>query len=245
MSYIIYTNSGTVLTTVATGKLNTNTTSLTLVGRNANNYGQYFNQNFIGLLTTFASPAYLPPEYPITGQLWFDTTSKKLKVYDDSNGFSVANAPVISDTQPIAQIPGDFWYDAVDDTLNFMNQAGQYETITAFPRTDVSGWVHPLQEILDVNTVTQKVTLLKNYGDVVGALTTSSFVASQQDSTGVFSRTGSTSFSVVSGLTIIGDIKVTGQFYNSSSTMISLAELQTVVAVSTSFSDFQTRIAAL
>jgi hypothetical protein len=243
MSYIIYTNSGTVLTTVATGKLNTSTVSLTLVGRNSPNYGQYFNQNFVDLLTNFASPSYLPPQYPIEGQLWWDTTSKRLKVFTASGGFKIINAPVISATQPVGQVPGEFWYDTDEESLNFLNSDGQYVFVTTFPKNDVSGWAHPHTAILDSNTNTTQVTLLKSYGSVVGALTTSGFTASQADSIGVFGRAGSTAFDVVSGLTIIGDMKVTGNF--SAGNFISKATLKSVVAASTSFTDFQARIAAL
>jgi hypothetical protein len=243
MSYIIYTNSGTVLTTVATGKLNTSTVSLTLVGRNTPNYGQYFNQNFVDLLTNFASPVYIPPQYPIEGQLWFDTTSNRLKVYTSTNGFKIVNSPIISVTQPTGQLPGEFWYDPDEESLNFLNSDGQYVLITTFPKNDISGWSHPHNRILDSNTNTVQVTLLKSYGNVVGALTTSGFTASQADSTGVFSRAGSSAFDVVSGLTIIGDMKVTGNVQ--ASNFISLTTLKSVVAASTDFADFKTRIAAL
>lgn len=245
MSYIIYTNSGTVLTTVPTGKLNTNTVSLTLVGRNVSNYGQFFNQNFVDLLTNFASPAYLSPQYPTEGQLWYDTTVGKLKVYDNSEGFALINAAIISDAQPIGQVPGEFWYDPTEESINFLNADGQYVSSFMFPKNELSGWANPHIEILDENTNTAQVTLLKSNGSVLGALTTSSFVASFADSTGVFSRAGETAFEVASGLTIIGDIKVTGTVYENTSSLISLDTLKSVVAASTSFSDFQTRIAAL
>lgn len=243
MSYIIYTNSGTVLTTVATGKLNTNTVSLTLVGRNTPNYGQYFNQNFVDLLTNFASPGYIPPQTPVEGQLWYDTTSHRLKIYTAGSGFKIINGPVISATQPVGQLPGEFWYDTDEESLNFLNSDGQYVFVTTFPKNDVSGWAHPHTPIIDSNTNTVQVSLLKSYGSVVGALTTSGFTASQADSYGVFGRAGTSSFSVVSGLTIIGDMKVTGNL--SSNNFISKSVLKSVVAASTSFADFQTRIAAL
>ena len=210
MSYIIYSSSGTVFTTVATGKVNTNTTSLTLVGRNASNYGQYFNQNFVDLLSNFASPSYDPPLNPITGQLWYDTVSRKVKVYDGTtSGFRVVNSPVISNSQPIGQEPGEFWYDPDDESLNFLGEDGQYVSVATFPITDRSGWVHNHQEIYDDTSSTQKVTLLKSYGDVLGAITTSAFTASLQDSAGVFKRANTSSFNLVNGLTVIGSVKAT------------------------------------
>jgi hypothetical protein len=243
MSYIIYTNSGTVLTTVATGKLNTSTVSLTLVGRNTPNYGQYFNQNFVDLLTNFASPSFIPPQHPIEGQLWYDTTSNRLKIFTRTGGFKIINGPVISPAQPVGQLPGEFWYDPDEESLNFLNSDGQYVLITTFPKNDVSGWSHSHTPILDSNTNTTQVTLLKSYGSVIGALTTASFTASITDSVGVFVRGNDTSFEVVSGLTIIGDIKATGDIQ--ASNFISKSTLKSIVAASTSFTDFQSRIAAL
>jgi hypothetical protein len=243
MSYIIYTNSGTVLTAVATGKLNTNTVSLTLVGRNTPNYGQYFNQNFVDLLTNFASPSYIPPQYPIEGQLWYDTTSGRLKIFTASSGFKIINGPVISPSQPVGQLPGEFWYDPDEESLNFLNSDGQYVLLTTFPKNDVSGWTHSHTPILDVNTNTQQVTLLKSYGNVVGALTTASFTASNYDSIGTFVRAGDSSFNIVSGLTIIGDIKATGNIQ--SANFISLSTLKTAVAASNSWAEFKSHIAAL
>ena len=50
MAYIIYNNDNTVLLTLADGEIDTDTTALTLVGKNVNNYGQYVNNNFYYLI---------------------------------------------------------------------------------------------------------------------------------------------------------------------------------------------------
>lgn len=223
MSYIIYASSGTVLTTIATGKLNTSTTSLTLVGRNANNYGQYFNQNFVDLLTNFSSPTYQPPKNPIKGQLWYDTTFNVLKIYNNDTGFIPVNAPIISLTQPIGQVPGEFWYCPSDASLNFMDDTGQYISVTSFPRYDVSGWHRSLTHITDINSNTQHVTLLKSYGDVIGAITTASFTATSEISTGTFTRANTSSVTLAAGLTIIGDIYATGSINSTNGVSIQIA----------------------
>jgi len=223
MSYIIYTSSGTVLTTVATGKLNTSTTSLTLVGRNANNYGQYFNQNFVDLLTSFASPTYRPPKNAVKGQLWYDTTFNVLKIFNDDTGFIPVNSPTISSSQPVGQVPGEFWYNPADASLNFMDDTGQYISVTSFPRYDVSGWHRSLTYITDVNSNTQHVTLLKSYGEVIGAITTTSFTATTAVSTGTFSRANTSSVTLAAGLTIIGDIYATGSINSTNGVSIQVA----------------------
>ena len=68
MAYIIYNNDGTILTTLADGDVDSVSTSLDLVGKNVNNYGQYFNNNFTKLLTNFSNA--IPPSFERVGQLW-------------------------------------------------------------------------------------------------------------------------------------------------------------------------------
>ena len=67
MAYTIYNNDGTVLLTLADGTTDDITTSLTLVGRNINSYGQIYNQNLIKLMGHFAGAN--EPTSPIIGQL--------------------------------------------------------------------------------------------------------------------------------------------------------------------------------
>ena len=236
MSYVIYTSSGTILTTIPNGKFNTATTSLTLPGRDVLNYGKFINQNLVYLLTNFASATANPPSHPLTGQLWYDTTAKAVKVYQGSDYVTIGSARITSAT-PVGQLPGDFWYDPDGQNLNFMTDTGDYITLTSFPVENISGWKYPLTPIYDNSSAVRDVTLLRSHGEVTGVLTTASFVVSKANST--------TSLSVVNGLTIIGDIKATGNLHINSSTAISLATLKSVVAASTSFADFKTRIAAL
>lgn len=79
MAYTIEKTNNTILTVVEDGTID-NTTDLKLVGKNYSGYGEIQNENFVALLENFAS-ANRPPR-PIAGQLWFDTTTKKIKVFD-------------------------------------------------------------------------------------------------------------------------------------------------------------------
>lgn len=209
MSYIVYTSSGTILTTVPTGKVNTNTTSLTLIGRDVTNYGRYYNQNLVKLLGNFANE--LPPTNPIAGQLWYDLDLHKLKIYDSE--FRPLNSFPVTDFQPIGQEPGEFWYDTERHELDFMDDNGQYQTLTSYPREQISGWKHPYEPIKNDGTgtsaVVQDVTLLKVYGQTIGALSTSSFTVSLKDSTSTFYLANTTSFRVAAGLTVIGELQTT------------------------------------
>ena len=78
MAYTIIKSDGQVLTTIADGTINTNSTSLGLPGRNYAGYGQTLDTNFVHLTENFAKNT--PPPNPLRGQLWYDTNSDRLKV---------------------------------------------------------------------------------------------------------------------------------------------------------------------
>lgn len=55
-------------------------TSLTLIGKNCTEYGEYVNSNFYHLLENFCDD--LKPSNPISGQTWFNSLKNKMYVYD-------------------------------------------------------------------------------------------------------------------------------------------------------------------
>ena len=111
--------------TVQDGTVNKSDTSLTLVGRNYPGYGQAIATDLVHILENFASSS--PPDNPIEGQLWFDTTdpnAKKLKINDGT-----ANAatwyPVGGVHQqayePVNTQIGDIWVDTSNNQLKIFN----------------------------------------------------------------------------------------------------------------------------
>ena len=80
MSYIINNSRGQVVAVVADGTVNTTATDLTLVGRGLTDYGTYENENYIYLLENFANSS--APLQPVLGQLWYDSASDVMSVYD-------------------------------------------------------------------------------------------------------------------------------------------------------------------
>ena len=79
MPYTLNKTDQSVLLTLADGTKDDTKTSLTFIGKNFNNYGEAFNENFLKLLEHFANE--LPPSAPILGQLWYDKATRVLKVY--------------------------------------------------------------------------------------------------------------------------------------------------------------------
>jgi hypothetical protein len=77
MAYYVNKTDGTAIL-LLDGTKDTTSTSITLIGRLATNYGEVQNENFVRMLENFAYEN--PPSNPIRGQLWFDTVSSTVKV---------------------------------------------------------------------------------------------------------------------------------------------------------------------
>jgi hypothetical protein len=122
MAYIINRYNGTVLTNVEDGTVNT-VTELKFIGKNFAGYGEAQNENFLFLLENFANSS--APTKPISGMLWFDSSTQKIKVYDGSNFKNVGGAEV-SAVAPTALSEGDLWWDSSTNQLKAKNADGDF-----------------------------------------------------------------------------------------------------------------------
>lgn len=120
MPYILNKTNGSVVTTVQDASLDS-TTDLTFLGRNYAGYGEIQNENFLKLLENFSNST--PPKKPIEGQLWFDSTTKKLNLYDSINWKSISNLEVNSSNPKNNKIfvTGDLWYNNSESQLYAFN----------------------------------------------------------------------------------------------------------------------------
>lgn len=120
MPYQIDRYAGTTLTTVEDGTVD-QTTNLKLVGKNYAGYGEIQNENFVHLLENFASAN--APSRPLSGQIWFDSASNKLKFYDGTK-FRTTGGAEVGTSQPAGLTTGDFWWDTANDQLYAYNGTG-------------------------------------------------------------------------------------------------------------------------
>lgn len=110
---------------VADGTKNTQSTSLTLIGRNYPGYGQAIGEDLLHLLENFASPT--PPNNPIEGQLWFDTSdpnNKKLRINDggvSASRWSPINGIFQQSTEPTTVKVGDIWVNTAQTQVYIYN----------------------------------------------------------------------------------------------------------------------------
>lgn len=123
MTYKLNKTDGSLLTEVVDSTIDQTATDLTLIGKNVSGFGEYINENFIKLLENFSNTS--EPNNPITGQLWFDTSQNRLKVYD-GQGWKQGSGPIVSGSPPLQTVQGDFWIDSLESQLYFDTAVGRF-----------------------------------------------------------------------------------------------------------------------
>jgi len=113
MAYTINKTDGSVVTTITDGTVD-NTTSVQLFGKSFSGFGEGLNENLVKLLENAASTS--APTAPLKGELWFDTNTGQLKVYDGS-AFKPTGAAKSQASAPTSPSAGDLWHDSDDDQL--------------------------------------------------------------------------------------------------------------------------------
>jgi hypothetical protein len=113
MAYQVDKFNGQFLVSVEDGTIDT-TTDLRFVGKNYAGYGEVQNENFLHLLESFSNTT-APPK-AVTGQIWYDSSNKKLKYYD-STRWKVAGGAEVSDSAPSGLTTGDFWWNTSSKQL--------------------------------------------------------------------------------------------------------------------------------
>lgn len=164
MSYLINKSDGTVLATVADGQIDQLSTDLTLIGKNYSGFGESLNENFIKLLENFASVS--RPTRPIRGQIWFDVTELKLKVYNGT-AFQPVSSATIANTQPTSLTPGDLWFNDVDKQLYFYDGINTLLLGPSYAESQGLSGIK-VSTILDTLNQNKVITLLYSNGTLIG-----------------------------------------------------------------------------
>ena len=159
MSYTITKTNGTTLGTILDGTINTSFTSLTLIGRNYANYGQLIANDLVALLENFAYSS--EPANPLAGQLYWNTTDKRLRVYTGT-AFKIVSSCTAQTTAPTTTVAGDLWWDTTYSQLYIYNGTDPYSAagwILVGPQRDGSGAVW--EQITDNAAIVHDVLSIK------------------------------------------------------------------------------------
>jgi hypothetical protein len=119
MSYIINRWNGDQQSIVQDGTVD-QSLDIQLVGKNYAGYGEIQNETFLHLLENFSRET--EPPNAISGQLWYDSANKKIKVHigevlNDTKVWKTISGAEYSATAPEYATPGDFWFDSSKDQL--------------------------------------------------------------------------------------------------------------------------------
>jgi|TARA_R110001592_G_scaffold86544_4_gene255406 hypothetical protein len=171
MAYQINKTDGTIVSTVADGQIDNISTDITLIGKNYSGFGEVLNENFIKILENFANVT--APTAPIKGQIWFDSTESKLKVYSGTAFVPVSSA-TIANSQPTTLGVGDLWFNDTAKQLYFFDGTSTILLGPAYSDAQgTSGLI--VTSVLDTLNQTRVITSLFNNGILLGIFAKDTF----------------------------------------------------------------------
>jgi len=122
--------------------VDTGSTSLTLTGKSAPNYGELQQENLIHLLENFASAT--EPDNPTVGQIWYDNAAKALKVLTSKapatwKFLGGVQLTEVGEPPPAPPRLGDLWFERTGTSSGFLYV---YTGLGRYPKTatTIGGW---------------------------------------------------------------------------------------------------------
>jgi hypothetical protein len=215
MAYYITTTQGAPIATVQDATINTAALSITLIGRDYAGYGAFLNENFVHILENFA--ANTAPNGALTGQLWYDTSTNILNVWNTSlNKWKPISSSISAAVAPTAvtSTVGDLWWNNSLNQLNVYSGATNGWILIGPPDTSTgSGAV--VATILDSSSVSHTVVELKT-NNVIIAIISGDAVFTPQTAINGFTT-------IVPGLNLVNTSALSGsQFTGAASNALTL-----------------------
>jgi hypothetical protein len=176
MSYLINQTNGQLIINLQDGTADgpdinpgLNSSDVNLFGHNYPLFGRLQNENFIKLLQNFANAT--PPSNPLIGELWYDTSTSFLKIYNGTTYIPVS--PLISSaSQPSTTLVGTNWWDTTNQQLKIFNGSDWTTIGPGYSSTlGLSGAI--VDTILGTDAVTHTVIKMYTGGNLISILSSS------------------------------------------------------------------------
>lgn len=220
MAYIVNSYNGTQLTVVEDGTID-QTTDLKFVGKNYSGYGEAQNENFLHLLEHFNNTT--PPTKAITGQVWYDAGTTKLKFYTGTAWKNAGGAEVAS-SEPAGLNEGDLWWSTVTNQLYGKTGAGEF--ILVGPQAAGTGTTQMLSAtVLDITDSEKNVIIALINDSPVYIISNTEFTLKAQQPENIPALTGFTL--IKRGITLVNS--ETGLTENDLGNYISAAEGEPII----------------
>ena len=155
--------------TVQDSILNTQT-DIPFVGKGYAGYGEVIAENFLHLLENFSNTT--APAKPIKGQLWFDESTGRLKVYNGTSFVPLGGAQYQS-TQPSGMVAGDVWVDSDTGQLYFYN--GTSSILVGPPSATGTTSGLTFETVTDSTTASQNIVNLYSDGSRIAIISKNTF----------------------------------------------------------------------
>jgi hypothetical protein len=155
---------------VQDGVVNTQT-DLSFIGKGYAGYGELIAENFLHLLENFSSPS--EPTKPVQGQLYYDSTNNRLKVYTGTLFVPAGGNVPYQSTQPTGIQQGDLWIDS--DLGQLFYYDGSQSVLVGPPASTgtLNGFV--FESITDSTATSQPITKWYSDGTLIAIISDTEF----------------------------------------------------------------------
>jgi microcystin-dependent protein len=189
MSYTLTQTDGEPVLVLADGIVNTDKTSISLIGKNVSNFGDAQNENFLHMLEHFSNVSQ-PKGDLLKGQIWYNKNDRVLRpsFYDGTNWRPMAVLLYSNTTTDTlinasgqdfaANKQGDLWFDSVNKQLHIVTGATGGTVTTLIGPESVDGFgASRLQSVRMTDTVgtSYPVIHMTVDGEVIGMISPSTF----------------------------------------------------------------------